>query len=450
MIHDDFENPSTIIDSQIPLAADGTATLTVEPGKYDFLRLEHDDYIVTPFYTPRDVTASFEISAGTNDTLAFTLHSKVNAHGTVINVAKGQPVKGVYVSAQTSNRPATNWFSFGGGETDADGHYELEVPAGPVRLSTSGDNLTMGKSFLETEIRAGGSTVLPEIQLRPTPKIVGRVVDPTGNPVAGAIIRLRGSYFGSRNPPVMSGANGEFQIEVSQIPADWETNELVWTHHVDAFHPQQAISARRQLRLDQPESLANLVITLQPESCEMFLARAKEPTAEWARKREAQWKENGHGATRESLHGQLAPALDGALWLNTVKPTMSLVYFRGKYVLLDFWTVWCGPCHVDFPDVKLLHETYKDHGLVVIGVHDNSVDAESVREHAKQQGLTFPIVVDERDGRTVAEYKRIGAVSGYPNYVLIGPDGKIVQTNEISDFKFEYARKYLFGNGQLP
>src|SRR5262249_14484743 len=139
--------------------------------------------------------------------------------------------------------------------------------------------------------------------------------------------------------------------------------------------------------------------------------------------------------------------LDGAAWYNTDYPQTSLADFRGKYVLLDFWAVWCGPCHADFPDVKLLNQTYKDRGLVVIGVHDNSVDADSVKQHAKEQGLTFPIVVDRRDGAILDAYKKIGAVSGFPSYVLIGPDGKIVQADFLSMYKFEYIRKHLFGNG---
>ena len=127
---------------------------------------------------------------------------------------------------------------------------------------------------------------------------------------------------------------------------------------------------------------------------------------------------------------------------------MSLADFRGKYVLLDFWAVWCGPCHGDFPDIKLLNKTYKDHGLVVIGVADNSTAPELVREHVKEQGLTFPIVVDQPDGRTYSAYEKFGIAQGIPDYVLIGPDGKVLMTSEIWNYRFEYVRNYLFGNGQ--
>ncbi len=78
-----------------------------------------------------------------------------------------------------------------------------------------------------------------------------------------------------------------------------------------------------------------------------------------------------------------APSRDryGALWLNTEVEPLKLADLRGKYVLLDFWFIGCGPCHGDFPSVKLVHELYKDKGVVVIGVHNNSNTPEAVRKH---------------------------------------------------------------------
>ena len=195
----------------------------------------------------------------------------------------------------------------------------------------------------------------------------------------------------------------------------------------------------------KPESFSDITVKLAPENYDAFLQRAqKELPAQWLKRYLATQEERG--TAQPKVIGQQAPPLDGAVWFNTDKSQMSLADFRGKYVLLDFWAVWCGPCHADFPEVKLLNEMYKDRGLVVIGVHDNSVDADSVRQHAKEQGLTFPIVVDRRDGTTVDAYGKIGAVVGFPNYVLIGPDGKIVEDNRMSFYKFEYIRKHLFAN----
>jgi peroxiredoxin len=425
-------------NQKIAIGADGAATLTVEPGNYDVMRLQNDDYIITPQYS--NDLGGLEIGPGRNDTLSFEMHPKVKTRGRVTDGVTGKPVKDAGVFAIIPNHPVSDWTWTLGKSTDADGQYELDVPPGAVRIAAHYRNLTMGKPYLEAQIDANGKTTLPDIELWPTPKIGGRVIDPMGKPVAGAIVRLGGSYFGSRDPVVATGENGEFQFQVPRIPDDSDFGGLAWSQPLEAFHPYQPLSASMQLQLDQPESAANLVIKLQPESFEAFLTRVKEPTSRWAKLRESVLKTKKEIARQESVPGQPAPELEGAFWLNTERPTMSLADFRGKYVLLVF-----GGYDAD---VKLLHATYKDRGLAVVGIQDYSANAEAARARPNQNGLTFPLMIDERDRRTIAAYERIGAVRGYPNYVLVGPDGKIVETRAITNYKFEYIRNYLFGDGQ--
>ena len=96
------------------------------------------------------------------------------------------------------------------------------------------------------------------------------------------------------------------------------------------------------------------------------------------------------------LEGQL-PALDGAVaWINT--PPLTPQGLRGKVVLVDFWTYSCINCLRALPYVKAWHERYKDHGLVVIGVHTPEFafekDEDNVRRAVKDLAVAYPVALD--------------------------------------------------------
>ena len=131
--------------------------------------------------------------------------------------------------------------------------------------------------------------------------------------------------------------------------------------------------------------------------------------------------------------------------------TTLLGTFAGKYVLLDFWTTWCGPCHGDFPSLQLAQALYADKGLIVVGIHDNSVPPALIAAHVKEQKLTFPIAIDLPDGRLVQAYSKLGLIEGYPGYLLLSPEGKVLDADSASParrfrrFKIELIRAALMG-----
>lgn len=91
------------------------------------------------------------------------------------------------------------------------------------------------------------------------------------------------------------------------------------------------------------------------------------------------------------------PSLSGATaWLNS--PALSPEELRGKVVLVDFWTYSCINCLRALPYVKTWYAKYKDHGLVVIGVHAPEFafekDPANVRRAVSELEVTYPVALD--------------------------------------------------------
>lgn len=107
---------------------------------------------------------------------------------------------------------------------------------------------------------------------------------------------------------------------------------------------------------------------------------------------------------------------------------VSLSSLRGKYVLVDFWASWCGPCRVENPNVVKVFNQYKDRGFTVLGV---SLDREGAKEKwmkaIHDDNLTWTHVSDLKFwNNAVAQQYGIKAI---PMNLLIDPQGKIIAKN---------------------
>ena len=96
------------------------------------------------------------------------------------------------------------------------------------------------------------------------------------------------------------------------------------------------------------------------------------------------------------VEGELPPLAGATSWLNS--PPLTPAMLRGKVVLIDFWTYSCINCLRSLPYVKAWHDKYKNHGLVVIGVHAPEFafekDLGNVRHAVGELGITYPVALD--------------------------------------------------------
>jgi cytochrome c biogenesis protein CcdA/peroxiredoxin len=125
----------------------------------------------------------------------------------------------------------------------------------------------------------------------------------------------------------------------------------------------------------------------------------------------------------------------------TAGETVRLADLRGQVVLVNFWATWCGPCRKEMPDLEALYQQYHDQGFTVLAVN-NMETAAQIDGFAKELGLSFPLLLDEK-----AAVQLLYNVLGYPTSYLIGRDGAIAgrYLGELDAASFETALKQALG-----
>lgn len=139
----------------------------------------------------------------------------------------------------------------------------------------------------------------------------------------------------------------------------------------------------------------------------------------------------------------------GGRWLNS--PPLHVADLRGKVVIVDFWTYSCVNCLRTLPYLQDWYARYKDHGLVIVGVHSPEFDFEreydNVARAVQKYGVTWPVVQDNDYAIWQAyanhywPHKYIADAQGRVRYDHIGEGGYAETEAEIRSLLQEAGQK---------
>lgn len=118
------------------------------------------------------------------------------------------------------------------------------------------------------------------------------------------------------------------------------------------------------------------------------------------------------------------PVLEG---IDTAGKKVALADFKGKWLFIDLWATWCGPCNFEMPYLDELEHSLKDYNVAFVGI---SVDKDSDREKLLQLIKTKNmggVQIQISDAKKV--YSQLAVNSGIPHFAIISPDGKLFLNN---------------------
>ena len=223
----------------------------------------------------------------------------------------------------------------------------------------------------------------------------------------------------------------EYRTMMDSLATDRQAQEEYYNAFVEEYIDFNLAAAKKNADNDVAvQALLNLRGLIEDDQVDAIISKM---TPEMLENEKVAYMKQGLDARKATSEGNMfvdftvehVYGYDRSMDPQPLKKEVKFSEFVGKgtYVLVDFWSPWCGPCRREVPNIKTVYEQYKDKGLEVLSlaVWERKPQSHTI-ETAAELGMDWLHV--NNCGTIPTD---IYGVEGIPHLMLIGPDGTILK-----------------------